>query len=184
MAAAYLPWTEREAQKTFEPAYLERGFVYIHLWVLQRGTISFEEFDLNVFRRPDKSTTGESSGTDISGSESENEEDQPETEEMQSQKPPPEPWLDPELLPSAMPAKSGPYASLLIDPQCIEDDPDSMESVLVVFKACRSDLKTGIVPRLSMVNHNFLGPVPPELKDITVVEEAVIARCRAKCWII
>ncbi|KAJ7887453.1 hypothetical protein B0H13DRAFT_1554651, partial [Mycena leptocephala] len=30
----------------------------------------------------------------------------------------------------------------------------------------------------------FLGPVPSELKDLTVIEEAMIAHCRSKCWII
>jgi hypothetical protein len=30
----------------------------------------------------------------------------------------------------------------------------------------------------------FLGPVPEELKNLTVIEEAMISRCRSKCWII
>ena len=29
-----------------------------------------------------------------------------------------------------------------------------------------------------------LGEIPAELKDLTVVEEAMIAKCRAKCWIV
>ncbi|KAJ7922636.1 hypothetical protein B0H13DRAFT_1865650 [Mycena leptocephala] len=105
-------------------------------------------------------------------------------EEMEQNNPPPRPWLDPGVIPPPMPVKSGAYSSLLVDPQCIEDDPDSMEPVLVVCKTCRSELKRGIVPRRAMANHNFLGPVPPELQDLTVVEQAMIARCRSKCWII
>jgi hypothetical protein len=29
-----------------------------------------------------------------------------------------------------------------------------------------------------------LGDIPDQLKDLTVVEEAMIAKCRAKCWVI
>ncbi|KAJ7892947.1 hypothetical protein B0H13DRAFT_1625354, partial [Mycena leptocephala] len=40
------------------------------------------------------------------------------------------------------------------------------------------------MPALSLANRTFLGSVPSELKDLTVIEEAMIARCRSKCWII
>ncbi|THU75801.1 hypothetical protein K435DRAFT_706396, partial [Dendrothele bispora CBS 962.96] len=49
---------------------------------------------------------------------------------------------------------------------------------------CYRFLTRGKVPPLSLANHMFLGDVPPELRDLTVVEEAMIARCRTKCWII
>jgi hypothetical protein len=37
---------------------------------------------------------------------------------------------------------------------------------------------------LSLANHIFLGSVPNKLKDLTVVEEAMIACCHAKCWVV
>jgi hypothetical protein len=37
---------------------------------------------------------------------------------------------------------------------------------------------------LSLANHLLLGDVPPELRDLTVVEESVIACCRAKVCVI
>lgn len=37
---------------------------------------------------------------------------------------------------------------------------------------------------LSLANKTFLGTVPEELKNLTVIEEAMIARCRSKCCII
>jgi hypothetical protein len=40
------------------------------------------------------------------------------------------------------------------------------------------------IPALSLANRTFLGAVPSELKDLTVIEEAMIARCRSKCWIL
>jgi hypothetical protein len=43
--------------------------------------------------------------------------------------------------------------------------------VLLACKTCSSSLKQGKIPSLS-------------LEELTVIEEAIIARCRAKCWII
>ncbi|KAJ7023288.1 hypothetical protein C8F04DRAFT_902044, partial [Mycena alexandri] len=77
-----------------------------------------------------------------------------------------------------------PYQSLLVDPNCLEIDTDTMDTVLVLCRRCRGQLKPGCVPALSTANRNYLGPVPPELKSLTVVEEAMVALCRAKCWII
>jgi hypothetical protein len=45
-------------------------------------------------------------------------------------------------------------------------------------------LKNNQLPPLFLANRNFLGPVPDELKNLTVIEEAMIALCRSKCWII
>jgi hypothetical protein len=45
-------------------------------------------------------------------------------------------------------------------------------------------LKNNKLPPLSLANKLFLGRVPDELKNLTVIEEAMIACCRSKCWII
>jgi hypothetical protein len=37
---------------------------------------------------------------------------------------------------------------------------------------------------LVLANETDLGPVPNELKELTVIQEAMIARCRSKWWII
>jgi hypothetical protein len=66
----------------------------------------------------------------------------------------------------------------------LESDPESLAPILIVCRGCYQDLKANKVPALSTANHNYLGPVPPELKDLTVVEEAMISLCQAKCWII
>jgi hypothetical protein len=39
-------------------------------------------------------------------------------------------------------------------------------------------------PPLALANHMTLGDIPNELRDLTVVEEAMVAKCRAKCWVI
>ncbi|KAJ7855232.1 hypothetical protein B0H13DRAFT_1507164, partial [Mycena leptocephala] len=83
-----------------------------------------------------------------------------------------------------MPMSGTPYAHMLLDPSSLESDLETNDPVIVVCRRCRSDLKSGRVPPLSLANRNYLGPVPQALRDLTVVEEAMISLCRAKCWII
>lgn len=47
-----------------------------------------------------------------------------------------------------------------------------------------SSLKNGRIPALALAIKTFLGPVPNELKDLTITEEVMIARCHPKCRII
>ncbi|KAJ6537404.1 hypothetical protein DFH09DRAFT_1090989 [Mycena vulgaris] len=70
------------------------------------------------------------------------------------------------------------YGSVLMDPECIEHDPGTGTPVIVVCISVKR------LPAWSITNHNYyLGPVPPELKGLTVVEEVMIALCRVKCRI-
>ena len=61
---------------------------------------------------------------------------------------------------------------------------DGRASGLLLCGQCARCLRKGRTPDLALANHLFLGEVPPELQGLTVVEEAMIARCRAKSWII
>jgi hypothetical protein len=87
-------------------------------------------------------------------------------------------WLHPDCIPLPMPAKD-----LLLDPDGVTFPPDSAP-VLLLCSFCHSSLKNNKPPPLSLANKVFLSPVPDELKNLTVVKEAMIARCRSKCWII
>ncbi|KZV98829.1 hypothetical protein EXIGLDRAFT_287294 [Exidia glandulosa HHB12029] len=49
---------------------------------------------------------------------------------------------------------------------------------------CRQALARGKLPPLAVANDLVLGSIPQELQDLTMVEEAMIARCRAKAWIV
>jgi hypothetical protein len=82
-----------------------------------------------------------------------------------------------------MPYDEGPLRDLLVDPDGVSF-PDSGGPTLSLCTTCHSCLKRNKLPPLSLANRNFLGPVPEELKNLTVIEEAMIARCRSKCWII
>jgi hypothetical protein len=52
-------------------------------------------------------------------------------------------------------------------------------------KGChRSLMENEKLPALAIANSMILGQVPQELRDLTVVEEALIARRRAKMWVV
>ncbi|KAJ3897115.1 hypothetical protein F5879DRAFT_788651, partial [Lentinula edodes] len=55
---------------------------------------------------------------------------------------------------------------------------------LCLCPVCYSALRNKRTPALSLANHMYLGNVPDVLQNLTVVEEAMISRCRAKSWII
>jgi hypothetical protein len=97
----------------------------------------------------------------------------------------PLPGLDPNCVPPTLPCdeprnfdSDGEFEGVLFDPDGIGSD-DEGETVLLACKTCSPSLKQGKIPRLSLAN-----PVPSELQELTVIEEAIIARCREKCWII
>ncbi|KAJ6521634.1 hypothetical protein DFH09DRAFT_1097619 [Mycena vulgaris] len=97
----------------------------------------------------------------------------------------PAPWLSPDCPEPPIPnPPNSPYSDLLLDAACVEHDPETNALALVCCPECRSALKGNRVPPRAVANYNYLGPVPPELAGLTVVEEALIALCRAKCWII
>ena len=93
-----------------------------------------------------------------------------------------EPWLDPNLPSPDFPFSQGPLADVLVDPKGVTGQ--GLETKLVLCKHCLSSLKRGHIPDLALSNHMFIGNVPPELRDLTVVEESMISLCRSKCCIV
>ncbi|KAJ3522430.1 hypothetical protein NMY22_g11894 [Coprinellus aureogranulatus] len=75
------------------------------------------------------------------------------------------------------------HPDVLLDPDGVLVDHAGIYC-LRLCKECNKYISRRKTPPLSLANHNFIGRVPPELKDLTVVEEAMIARCRSKCWVI
>ena len=82
-----------------------------------------------------------------------------------------------------LPYEHGPLKDVLLDPAGVTVD-ERGNLLLLLCPECHSALKKGKVPALSLANSTYLGAVLEELKDLTVIEEAMIARCRAKCWIV
>jgi hypothetical protein len=93
-------------------------------------------------------------------------------------------WLHPDCTQPMMPFEEGPLRDLLLDPLGVSFPTDGGPPVLSLCKTCHSYLKKKKMPTLSLANRMFLGSVPDELKNLTVIEEAMIARCRSKCWVI
>ena len=91
-------------------------------------------------------------------------------------------WLSEDVDAPPMPFPDGPLADYLLELSGVEET--NGQITLHLCKDYNSHLKKGDVPPLSLSNKLYLGPRPPELEDLTVVEEAMIARCRAQCWII
>ena len=95
----------------------------------------------------------------------------------------------PEMRLSGIPANISSMTNSNLDPQSLAEglllDRRGMHDDIVSFcKDCFSHIQKGKTPPLSLANHLLLGDVPPELQNLSVVEESVIARCRAKACII
>ena len=73
-------------------------------------------------------------------------------------------------------------AEVLVDSRGVVGE--GLETQLALCKHCYSSLLRQRVPDFALSNHLFMGEVPPELKDLTVVEESMISLCRAKCCIV
>ncbi|RDB20445.1 hypothetical protein Hypma_012444 [Hypsizygus marmoreus] len=94
-------------------------------------------------------------------------------------------WLHPHTVPPNMPYSEGPLAHVLLDKAGVEDRTGCSDDIsLRLCDDCSSSLLRGKTPALSIANRNLLGELPPELQDLTPIEESMIARCRAQCWIV
>ena len=80
------------------------------------------------------------------------------------------------------PFTAGSLADLMIDPDGVVQDAENIS--LQLCARCDSSLRKNKLPRLAIANLNVLGPVPSELKNLTMVEEMLIAGCRAKNCIV
>lgn len=66
----------------------------------------------------------------------------------------------------------------------VVDNATGAVSEVSLCTECHRCLLREEVPPLSYSNGLFLGAVPPELEGLTFIEESIIARARAKCWIV
>lgn len=92
--------------------------------------------------------------------------------------------FDENCTPPEPPFTEGPLANLMVDANGIVPGDAENDISLQLCVRCDSSLQKGKLPRLAIANLNVLGSVPPEMNDMTMVEEMLIARCRAKCCIV
>lgn len=95
----------------------------------------------------------------------------------------------PEMRFSGMPPDLRHIKNANLDPDSLQEglllDRRGMKNAALTFcKDCSTNIQKGKTPPLSLANNLLLGDVPAELHDLTIVEESVIARCRAKVCII
>ena len=93
--------------------------------------------------------------------------------------------VTPEMVSSIpLPYRTGPLAETLLDSKGVNNDTSGSPASLDLCQKCHSSLRRNKLPSLALANKTWLGPVPQELKDLTPVEESMIALCRAKAWIL
>ena len=92
-------------------------------------------------------------------------------------------WLDRDTIAPTFLSPIATRPDIILEPKGVSND-ESGNIMLTLCKTCHSSIQSKKTPPLALANHMVLGEIPNELKDLTVVEEAMIAKCRAKCWVI
>jgi len=82
-----------------------------------------------------------------------------------------------------LPYVDGPLGGILVDPTGVHRDEDGA-LYLSLCRPCRNALLRKKLPRFALANLNVIGTVPPELQSLTLVEELIVSRCRAKMCIV
>ena len=66
---------------------------------------------------------------------------------------------------------------IMIDPLgVVSSSPSPAPSSVLVCRACQTSLQKGIQPSQSLANYRWVGQVPPQLQNLTWIEELLIAR--------
>lgn len=92
-------------------------------------------------------------------------------------------WNDDGIRPPPTPISTGPWANALLDVNGVKANDDGTGH-LELCTTCLRSLRRGSMPKHALANRLYPGPVPDELNDLTMVEECMIARARAKSWIV
>jgi hypothetical protein len=90
---------------------------------------------------------------------------------------------DKEMAAPPTPFSTGPLANILLDRngvECVNED----KFYLNLCTICLRSLQRKCLPKHALANRLHLGPIPHELSELTMVEECLIARARAKSWIV
>lgn len=91
-------------------------------------------------------------------------------------------WNDPDYPAPPTPFQTGPLRQKLLDVRGVLVDGDDITLDLCLI--CMNSLRRRSVPKHALANKLYVGPVPKELKELTMVEESMIARARSKSWIV
>ena len=92
-------------------------------------------------------------------------------------------WVDEQSKALPTPFNSGLLKNKLVDANGVHAGNGETYD-LDLCNTCARGLRKNILPKNALANRLYLGPIPDELKDLTMVEESLIARARAKSWIV
>ena len=81
------------------------------------------------------------------------------------------------------PFSAGPLENVLLSPDGVKSNHDGTYR-LELCTSCLHSLQRNMIPKHALANRLYVGPIPDELSDLTMVKECMIARARAKSWIV
>ncbi|HLP35109.1 MAG TPA: DUF6570 domain-containing protein [Amoebophilaceae bacterium] len=61
---------------------------------------------------------------------------------------------------------------------------ETFDHTFEVCDTCVTALKNKRLPKMSIANGNYFGPVPPPLKDLTIIEQLLISRIRTMMYVV
>jgi hypothetical protein len=85
--------------------------------------------------------------------------------------------------PPLSPYTTGILRNVVLDPSGVRELGDDQYELNLCI-SCLKSIEKEKIPALALANRTFVGPVPPELNDLTPIEESMIALCWSKCWIV
>jgi hypothetical protein len=68
----------------------------------------------------------------------------------------------------------------MVDPLGITQETDGFWNLNICRLLCNMSPEDGEIPLAALANYRWLGPVPPELQDLTFMEERVIAQATSQ----
>jgi hypothetical protein len=91
-------------------------------------------------------------------------------------------WNDESFAPPPTPFETGPLRNKILEEDGVSEEGGNI--TLELCNYCSRGLRERRLPKHALANRLYSGPVPNELKDLTMIEESMIARARSKSWIV
>ena len=92
-------------------------------------------------------------------------------------------WMHKEMRPPPTPFSEGPLMNKLVDKNGVHIGNDETVT-LDLCASCLRGLQRRVLPKHALANQLYVGPIPKELSELTMVEESLIVHARAKSWIV
>ena len=94
-------------------------------------------------------------------------------------------WVPSNVISPSFPYANGVLKDVLVEPLGVCSIPfNECAYEQNLCDSCLTAVGKQKTPPPALASHTSLGPIPEELKDLTLIEESMIALCCAKCWIV